>query len=382
MAVDPHIRSLFSKYLENSTTQEEFQELLQHSIESDDEEFRRMFRDAMSDDTMESIVPHEVLDEVSDTVAQTLREKIQTRRKSIMRRWMPYAAACILVLLSFSAYFMLKQQSNTTELYSAYGNDALPGTNKATITLSDGSRYELSDDKDGINVNEQGIQYNDGSIIATMQDVSMATVSTPNGGQYRMTLQDGTKVVLNASSSITYPTKFTGNERDVKLEGEAYFEVAKNKQQPFLVESGKQTITVLGTHFNVQAYPNEQIETTLAEGSVKLNLSGGNKNQIILKPNQQASLQNGGFKIRQVDAAAFTAWTQNTFVFSEQPLSEIIKQLERWYDVEITYPPEVGNEKFYAEIPRDQKLSQVLKSIGQFNNLKFKIEGRRVSILK
>lgn len=382
MAVNPHIRSLFSKYLENSTTKEEYEELLQYSIESDDEEFRRMFRKTMSKDALESDVSETILNDISEAVELRLREKIQTRRKPIIRRWIPYAAACILVLVSLSAYFILRQQDNSTRLYSAYGNDVLPGTNRATITLSDGSLYELSDNKDGINVNGQGIQYGDGSVIATVQDVTMATVATPNGGQYRITLPDGTKVVLNASSSITYPTKFNGKDRHVKLEGEAYFEVAKNMEQPFLVESGTQTITVLGTHFNVQAYPNERTETTLAEGSIKLNSAKDNSNPIVLKPDQQASLQNGGFTIRQVDAAEYTAWTQNTFVFNELPLSEIIKQLERWYDVEITYPPQIGTEKFYAELPRDRKLSEILKAIGQFNKLKFKIEGRRVSILK
>jgi transmembrane sensor len=202
------------------------------------------------------------------------------------------------------------------------------------------------------------------------------TISTPRGGQYEVILPDGTRVMLNATSSLTYPVIFAA-ERKVTLTGEAYFEVAKDKAHPFKVNTAGQTVTVLGTHFNINAYNDEAaVRTTLLEGSVEIT-DGDAKERIV--PGEQG-LKLGDVLIkRSVDVDKEVAWKNGLFSFNGDNLQTILRQVSRWYNVEIAYEGKITNEKFYGEIPRVSKLEAVLKIL-ELNNVHFTIEGRRLLV--
>lgn len=207
-------------------------------------------------------------------------------------------------------------------------------------------------------------------------------VETPIGGEYSVTLADGTKVWMNAASSLKYPVQFSGNERVVELTGEAYFEVAKDPAKPFRVKSSGQTIEVLGTHFNVNAYANEGvIKTTLLEGRVKvLNKTGIQ----FLPPGQQSVMNFGGdgrIKVlTDTDTDEVTAWKEGYFQFNQADIHNVMRQLSRWYDIKVSYSPELTYKQFQGAIQRDLKFSQVLRILGK-TKLQFTVKGKEVMVM-
>lgn len=269
-----------------------------------------------------------------------------------------------------------------------------PGGNRGILTLSNGKQIVLSDisakdtiaqegklDEVTIKIDAKGvITY----VINPDADVpadanSFNTLSTPTGGQYNIVLADGTKVFLNTVSSIKYPTRFNGGQRVVELDGEAYFEVAKNKNKPFIVKSENQAIEVLGTHFNVHAYKNEPIvKTTLLEGSVAVVY----KNQkAVLKPGQQSNVSDktNRITIKQVDTEAAVAWKNGRFKFDNADLKSVMKQLERWYGIKVEYRGDVSDVRFNGGTFMNKNLSEVLKVL-ELSNIKFKVEGKTIIV--
>ncbi|MGY0037823.1 FecR family protein [Pedobacter sp. NJ-S-72] len=207
----------------------------------------------------------------------------------------------------------------------------------------------------------------------------MNTVSTPRGGQYRIILPDGTKVWLNSSSSLKFPEQFTSNERNVELKGEAYFEVAKNASKPFKVTVNSTVVKVLGTHFNIMAYNDDPfIKTTLLEGSVQLsNITTLD----ILKPGQQAVINKSGFvKVINTDTEQSIAWKNGYFFFNRANLKDIMKQLSRWYNIDVIYKGKMPvEEEFVGKIKRDSELSKTLKIL-EFSGVNFKIIGNQLIV--
>ncbi|MBL4676428.1 MAG: FecR domain-containing protein [Mucilaginibacter sp.] len=201
------------------------------------------------------------------------------------------------------------------------------------------------------------------------------------GGQYRLTLADGTKVWLNASSSITYPTIFSGDSRQVKITGEAYFEVAHNAALPFTVVSNGQQVKVLGTHFNVNAYADESATiTTLLKGSVKVSADA---NTCILKPGQQASLAaigHNNIKVTDADTDAAVAWKEGYFQFNQADVYQVMRQLARWYDIKVIYKNQSSTRKFQGAIQRDLRFSQVLRILEK-SNMHFTVTGKEVTVM-
>jgi transmembrane sensor len=253
-------------------------------------------------------------------------------------------------------------------------NDVAPGGNRATLTLAGGRTIHLDSAAYGLLAEEGAativktaegqIRYSNASTLMTAE-IGMNTMLTPRGGQYQLTLPDGSNVWLNAESSITYPTAFNGNERRVRLTGEAYFEVAKKTSQRFIVETMSDTITVLGTVFNVNAYTDEAaVKTSLLEGSVKIN----NK---ILKPGQ--AYYKGS--IQSTDLERDLAWKNGLFNFDGADLQTVLRQLARWYDIEVAYEGTYPDMIFDGEIGRDLKLSQVLKVLAA-TGVAFTIDGK------
>ncbi len=321
---------------------------------------------------------------------------IDQKRKTIRLYRYVAAAAMLLIVLGITFAFLHQTGSSLkTELVSRKSLDVLPGTNKAVLTLADGSKIVLDEhtaanisDKDGLKISRT----REGQLVYTVLDesnlkpksgISYNTIQTPRGGQYQVILPDGTKVWLNAASSLKYPEVFNGNDRSVELTGEAYFEVAKNKAQPFHVRSHLQDVEVLGTHFNINSYSdNNTIKTTLLEGRVRISNGQSVK---ILKPGEQAIAgMSGSGNIRiatDVDTDDETAWKNGLFQFNNADLQSILKQLERWYDVHIDYHT-VPNKKYNGMVPRKAKLSEVLKMLEKTGNIRFEItEGKKLTVL-
>ena len=303
------------------------------------------------------------------------------------------AAAAIAGLIAMGIYFFLRpdpsmQVAKTENARSGNNNDVLPGKNTATLTLSDGTTVILDEAKNGT-ISTQGntkilkldngiLSYN-ASHKGNVVEVLYNTISTPKGGQYQVLLSDGSKVWLNAASSLKFPASFTGKERKVELLGEAYFEVAKNDKMPFKVEADGMEVEVLGTHFNINSYDDEStVRTTLLKGSVRIN---GAKSKSFLKPGQQAKLErDGDIKIvNNADVDQAVAWKEGRFQFNRADIHEVMRQIARWYNVSIEYKGIVSSH-FGGTISRDVNLSQVLEMLQLTGEVKFHVEDKKVVV--
>lgn len=269
-------------------------------------------------------------------------------------------------------------------------NEIKPGGNKAILILADGSRISLTDAKNGEIANQGSIKITktaDGQLLYVIDDLASQsssqieynTIETPRGGQYQLQLPDGSRVWLNSSSSLRFPIHFSSaNERRVVLNGEAYFEVARDKLHPFRVETDNQEVEVLGTHFNINSFKDESgIRTTLLEGSVKV--SSGNKSAV-LTPGQQAEV-GVNITIKNVKAEDAIAWRDGYFRFDDESLESIMKKLSRWYDVDVVYMDEgLKDEQFAAVAKRTSNASALLKMMEQTGNVKFEVKGSQILI--
>lgn len=316
---------------------------------------------------------------VKDILDRVPSNRQADKSKHWIRRYLPYAAALLISFSALGSWYMIRQQS-IYEMGQTHNVDILPGGNKATLTLSNGDSFLLRGDQDGIAIKEDGIRYQDGTALSTVDAVGYATLHVPRAGQYQLALPDGTKVWLNADSELTYPMAFTGEERVVHLKGEAYFEVTSDKSKPFYVQCDGQNIRVLGTAFNIQAHTDQlQHITTLVEGSIALQTSDGKSS--ILHPNEQAILSGNQLDVKRVNAQQYAMWKDGIIVLNRQDIQSIIPQLERWYDVEFEQSAIPQRSlTLSGEIPRDIKLSNVLNVLGEQLKLKFEIVGRRIVV--
>ena len=289
------------------------------------------------------------------------------------------AAASIIFVLSMGGYFYFKP-------VQPLKNDVPPGSNTATLTLSNGKKIVLSAANNGQLAREAGVSITkraDGQLFYTIADKAAAangfnTLSTAKGETYKVNLPDGTQVWLNAASSLTYPARFAGKERKVSLTGEGYFEVAKDKLHPFKVNTGSQEVTVLGTHFNINSYSDEPAtKTTLLEGSVKIT---ANHKERMLQPGQQVTFSNGQFKLDEVDTELAAAWKNNKFLFDGDRIDYIMRMVKRWYNVEVVYQGNISTEKFYGGTSRYANVSEVLKSLEATGKIHFRIEDHKIIV--
>lgn len=324
-----------------------------------------------------------------------LKSKLQLQEETkVVRLWPRIAVAASIAVLMGTGIFYFTQPKEEKVQVAAKPQEIAPGGTKGVLTLSNGKQIVLSEitAKDTIaqegEENEVTIKMNANGEVTYIinpntdggkDDNSFNTLSTPIGGQYNIILADGTKVYLNAVSSIKYPTQFNGDKRVVELEGEAYFEVAKNKNKPFIVKSNNQSIEVLGTHFNVHSYNNESVvKTTLLEGSVAVTY----KNQkAILKPGQQSDVSDNfsKIKVKEVDPEEAVAWKNGRFKFDNADLKNVMRQLERWYGIKVEYRGNVSDVRFNGGTFRNKNLSEVLKVL-ELSNIKFKVEGKTVIV--
>jgi transmembrane sensor len=331
---------------------------------------------------------------VSQKMLSVIRQS--TYGKTKKSAWLRYVAAAVvlLVFISSAIYFLGNtNRRNNTDITKnnkllEHKNDRLPGGDKALLTLADGSQIALDSAGNGI-LAQQGntkiTKNQDGQLIYTStgpgtNEIAYNTLETPRGGQFKITLPDGSKVWLNAASSLKYPAAFIGNERKVEITGEAYFEIAKDVSKPFKVQLNQMEVEVLGTHFNINGYADEDVvRTTLLEGSVKINTKDRNN---FLKPGQQAQLQKTGRikLINDTDLEETMAWKDGNFQFENSDINTVMRQITRWYDVDIEYKGRV-TKHFIGTISRNVNLSQVLTMLQQTGEVKFIIEGKKVVVM-
>ena len=321
-------------------------------------------------------------------------ETVSYAKRSVLPGWAILAASIVLVI-SLGIYLMKNPVAPTvsktiTLNKKVFKNDILPGGNKAMLTLADGSKIALDQAQKGL-LAKQGktaisktddgqLSYNQGASKTNLSAMNMVT--TPRGGQYQIVLPDGTRAWLNASSSLQFPIAFTGKERVVRLTGEAYFEVAKNKQMPFKVIMNGVKVEVLGTHFNVMSYADEPaIKTTLLEGAVKMS---NNENQpVLLKPGQQASYSpaDGRLQVKTVNIDNVISWQKGYYVFKAESIKSIMRNISRWYDVEMEYKGNLEGKVFSGKISRYKNISELLKLLELTEDVHFEIKERRVTVM-
>jgi transmembrane sensor len=297
-------------------------------------------------------------------------------------------AASVLLILTFGAYHYTHLDFKQRIVQQTV-QDLPPGSNKATITLSDGKELALQGSSTGhlanqgntsITFNKEGeIVYQNAKEATALLPLQYNTVTTPRGGQYPLILGDGTKVWLDASSSIRFPVAFTTSDRAVTITGQVYFEVAHDPARPFKVTAQDQVVEVLGTHFNINAYPDEAVvATTLFEGKVKV---ASKDKEVTLTPGQQANLNAAGLKvIKDADIQQAIAWHQGLFKFKNADIPAIMRQLARWYDVDVAYEGKIPDRKFSGEMYRNMSALKV-SDILNYEQIHFRIEGRKIIVL-
>jgi ferric-dicitrate binding protein FerR (iron transport regulator) len=364
-AADPANQHLLEAAIENDLQREEFDKILSAAEKS--EAVSRIMR---------SIEPVSTIPPV--------------HRVHFLRRW--WAAAAILGAISTGIYFLANTPRNAIpEATVAKITDISPGKNGALLSLADGSQVNLDTIKNGVVALQGGITAKvvNGRLHyeGTDNKAVLNTISIPKGRQYDITLADGSRVWLNSASSITFPTSFVGNMREVTISGEAYFEVAANAASPFRVQiPGKVTVDVLGTHFNINAYNNEpSVNTTLLTGSVKVRNNGSANTSgaqaVVLKPGQQARVTPATVNITSAEIDKVMAWRNGAFNFEDVTLEEAMRQIERWYDIDVVIEKGVSSDlPFYGKISRTFTLQKLIKVLEQ-TELKFRIEQDRKLII-
>jgi transmembrane sensor len=389
-------KELFQKYKDGTLTEEEMALLESWYI-------------AHGKSSNSTITTNEIeknLDQVWESLPVNKDEKASNNRTvKPLLKWLAVAAS-IAIISTIGVNIFLRQKAEPKIKTVAIVQDAAPGDNRAKLTLANGQNIMLHEAGNG-KLAQQGqtavIKTKQGEIVyefdmqevgSRAQTVTYNTISTPKAGQYQVKLPDGTRVWLNAASSIHFPTVFPTTERVVEIAGEAYFEVAKvtknSKRVPFKVKAGNQVVEVLGTRFNVNSYADEAIiQTTLVEGSIKLELAGKENQGVLLRPGEQALLARdlrksadiaaGSFKVKQVDTKTVIAWKEGYFRFNNVGLPELMRQLSRWYDMEVVYEGPIKEYEFVGQIERNTNLSKVLQIL-ELGDVHFRIENKKIVV--
>lgn len=339
---------------------------------------------------------------VAETFEKRLKEQkqnlptkqIKLSRATVLLRW---AAAAVVLLALGSVIYLYSGGKSIFQKQRSYASDAAPGSNKAILVLANGQKISLSDIHNGDVAKEAGLSitktadgqlvYNivdDKSVGATKEDI-FNTIETPKGGVWQIKLPDGSSVWLNAASSLTYPISFAkGKKRMVELKGEAYFEVSKDKDHPFVVKTAKQEVEVLGTSFNINSYADESdVKTTLLEGSVRVMPYLAGQQGDILKPGEQAVLNEKGINIKEVDAEESIDWKNGYFMFNNERQENIMRKIARWYNVQIEYADASAKDvMYYGSISRFENVSKVLRKFEQTGEVRFEINKNKITVYK
>jgi len=350
-------------------------------------EFDEWYTSEMHNDI---IIPKEIAsseEEHRNRILLRIHNEIKAAEKTVQPKKLRLSiavAAAVLLLIGFGGYFLFNKQIRYHIALSSL-HSVPPGGNKAILTLANGKQIILTNTKNGMVATQGNMIINktaNGQIVYTVAassadsaaQLAYNTITTPNGGLYEVVLPDGSKVWLNSASSLKYPTVFKGKGRDVELTGEAYFEVAKNKNMPFTVHSNGQNVQVLGTHFNINAYADEQsIKTTLLEGSVKI--SNNTLNPQFLHPGQQSTINKGRpeIMITDADTSQAIAWKNGLFYFKDADVASIMRSLARWYNLKVEFDGQIPQRRFSGKIYRNVNAAEVLEIIN-YSAINYRVE--------
>lgn len=392
-----HFQELLDKYLTGRMTEQEcqhFSELL--NVPEHKDRLAAIIDTELAEHAFDGEPDNNMLAAIQDNLYNKLQEGKE--RSATLIRYMKRlaVAAVFIMMLSAVAWWLLSKKPAQPEIAQVNKvkkeTPLVPGGNRAILKLSDGTEIILDSAGDGTLV-QQGqakvIKLGDGQLSYQSTDNTSAepvynTISTPRGGQYQLILADGSKVWLNASSSLRYPASFSGKERRVELTGEGYFEVAKNATMPFHVQVNNMEVEVLGTHFNINSYTDEPaIRTTLLEGSVKTAIGPDHNREqsAILKPGEQAVLTaDSRLTIHDnIDIDEVMAWKNGLFQFKAADIKTVLRQAERWYDVQFEYKENIP-ERFSGQISRSANADQLLKILELTGKVKFEYKGKTIIV--
>jgi transmembrane sensor len=395
------LKYLLHSYYNGTATSAERQELMEHIGTTDHEEVikewiaHQMGSMEQAGQAMPRVITNErasqILSCIVSEAASTETIVQQPERRTVRLRWAWQAAAAVIILIAGMGSYHFLSAPHTPEIAETKAvaiQDIAPGGNRAVLQLANGTKIILDSARSG-RLAQQGnaniVKLEGGKLAYSASnehttEVLYNSLSTPRGGQYQLTLPDGTRVWLDAESSIRYPTAFTGTERKVEIRGQAYFEVAKNEKMPFIVRAGQTTTTVLGTSFNINAYPDEKtVNTTLLEGLVKF--SSGDDAQL-LRPGQQAVVNNmtGSLTVRNGDTYQAVAWKNGQFYFEDMDLHSIMRLISRWYDVDIEFQSNFDGVRFGGGISRQLNLSNVRRLLDK-SGVHTKLEEKKLIVL-
>ena len=399
------IIQLFIKYLNNQCSKKELEKVL---LLIEEGSYKNEWGFVLTEDASglvssnhQSKMSSHAVSELHDKIQQTISEESKKTNHITIRPtyWRKIAAAAIiLITLSAGTFYYLSREKNSGDL----AQDIAPGGNKAILTLANGEKIILTDAKNGELSARGGVvvtKLADGKIVYTVkpgnvENTTLNSIETPKGGQYQIVLPDGSKVLLNAASVLTYPASFANlKERRVQLKGEAYFEVAKvmwkeegpkhkvnGVKMPFIVVTDKQEIKVLGTHFNINSYADEPVtKTTLIEGSVLVTAGGAAE---VLTPGNQALVGSKGPTVVEANIDEVLAWRNGYFMFESEGIESVMRKISRWYDVEVVFEGEKPKDGFGGTVSRFSNVSKVLRILELTNKVHFKIEERRIIVTK
>jgi transmembrane sensor len=378
---------LLQAHMEGRLTKEEQAELEKWTVESAD---NRLLLDQITDPAFRETALQKQrsydVDAALDLVKQQTGRSVAHR--PVWYRYIGISAAVILIC-SIGSLRYLQNRPEPQEYPLSIANDIAPGKHGATLRLANGNSISLNETTAGEVIQETGVTISktaSGQLVYTATQnqarTGLNTLSTAKGETYQLRLPDGSNVWLNAASSITYPANFAQHkERHVKLEGEAYFEVTKDRTRPFIVETRDQQVRVLGTHFNISSYADEPfIRTALLEGAVRVN-SGSNAT-VVLSPGQQAVNNKGKLAVSETDSFAEADWKSGRFSFRNEKIESVMRKLVRWYNIEVQYHGVLPEDEFNGRISRNKNISQILDLLEKTQDVHFKIEGRRVTVSK
>ncbi len=426
-AVNIATKRLFSKYIEGKCSPEETEEVLRlirsggfdEEWEAATAEYALSYADA-PDRSAGDGRDHAAL---LQRVMQTINQPRTGASGRAGLRWPLIAAAAVMLLTCSIGFYLFQARDLPGTDAAAYTEaDIAPGSNRAVLTLGNGKTVHLSGAQDGIIIGNDEITYSDGTAVFSPEGSKyvspedsprLLSLTTPKGGQYRVVLPDGTTVLLNAASTFRYPSRFTGDTREVFLEGEGFFSVRQQTEKnrtsdvprltsdkiPFVVITDNQVVQVLGTEFNISAYADDgETITTLSSGAVKVTATAGRSldqspvtghqspvtshQSLLLKPGQQSILSAAGLEAGKADISAATAWKEGSFRFNDEPLERILRRVARWYNVEIVYSRGVDKEKLFAgTVSRYERVSRLLRKLELTGGVRFQVEpaadGRR-----
>jgi ferric-dicitrate binding protein FerR (iron transport regulator) len=374
---EDHIKQLLERYINDLSTEQERLQLLDIIDSRPEVDWYALLESEFTDANADKGFTPERWQPVLESILKQQPEEKKTKVVPIFRRW--WSVAAMLAMLVGVGLWIYRPGNTETASVIA---DIPPGSNRAVLKLANGQEIIL-DSAHGNIVQHGNFKVNNDSGMLNYQGkadvVEYHTLSTPRGGQYKLQLPDGTDVWLNAASSITYPTIFTGGKRHITITGEAYLEVAKDPARPFNVQVNQMNITVLGTHFNVNAYTDEpDARTTLLEGSVRVTAGRQAK---VLAPGQQAQVdKSNALKIiENVNVEDVIAWKNGLTVFENADIQTIMRQVSRWYDVEVVFEGNIPQRQFAGGISRKSSLADLLRVL-EFANVNFVVEGKKIIV--